>query len=87
MTETGLFFHIDFAHILGDKLKFGIIDRETAPFILTKEFVRVMGGGSIFLSFFFEILFFVFVCLDFSFLIFYFWVPFLSFFLFCFLQI
>jgi phosphatidylinositol kinase/protein kinase (PI-3 family) len=36
---------IDFAHILGDYLKFaGVYKRETAPFVLTPEFIHVMGG-------------------------------------------
>ena len=45
VSETGHFFHIDFAHILGAKLKFVGFERETAPFIFTKEFLRVMGGN------------------------------------------
>jgi hypothetical protein len=42
---TGHVFHIDFGHILGNfKTKFGI-KRETAPFVLTKDFVNVIGEG------------------------------------------
>jgi len=35
---------IDFAHILGDFMKFGAYRRERAPFVFTDEFVHVMGG-------------------------------------------
>ena len=52
VSETGHFFHIDFAHILGAKLKFVGFERETAPFIFTREFLRVMGGFFFFFSLF-----------------------------------
>jgi len=39
--DNGIFFHIDYGHILGNfKYKFGI-KRERAPFLLTHEFVHV----------------------------------------------
>jgi phosphatidylinositol-4,5-bisphosphate 3-kinase len=42
---SGHVFHIDFGHILGNfKTKFGF-KRETAPFVLTKDFVNVIGEG------------------------------------------
>ncbi|KAL7719342.1 Phosphatidylinositol 3-kinase [Entamoeba marina] len=44
LTKTGHLAHIDFGHILGNVEKFKGIKRETAPFVLTKEFVYVMGG-------------------------------------------
>ena len=44
LTHTGHMVHIDFGHILGNVEKFMSIKRETAPFVLTKEFVAVMGG-------------------------------------------
>lgn len=43
VTKMGNLFHIDFAHILGNIMKFGAYKRERAPFVLTPEFVFVMG--------------------------------------------
>jgi len=42
--STGNLFHIDFGFILGNFLKFAGIDRETTPFVLTREMVYVMEG-------------------------------------------
>ena len=43
ITPSGDFFHIDFGHFLGNiKTKFGV-KRERAPFVLTPDFVFVMG--------------------------------------------
>jgi len=42
--KSGHLFHIDFAHFLGNMMQWKGIKRETAPFVLTKEFVHVMGG-------------------------------------------
>eukprot|EP00010_Vexillifera_abyssalis_P002450 CAMPEP_0201562830 /NCGR_PEP_ID=MMETSP0173_2-20130828/79542_1 /ASSEMBLY_ACC=CAM_ASM_000268 /TAXON_ID=218659 /ORGANISM="Vexillifera sp., Strain DIVA3 564/2" /LENGTH=240 /DNA_ID=CAMNT_0047977435 /DNA_START=696 /DNA_END=1415 /DNA_ORIENTATION=- len=44
VSEIGNLFHIDFAHVMGDYLKFGVFDRETAPFVLTPEFLYMIGG-------------------------------------------
>ncbi len=35
VTKTGHMFHIDFAHFLGNVLRFGPIVRDKAPFVLT----------------------------------------------------
>ena len=44
VSREGYFFHIDFGHFLGNfKSKMGI-KRETAPFVLTAQYVEVMGG-------------------------------------------
>jgi len=43
VTKAGHLFHIDFGHFLGNIMKFGIYNRESAPFVLTPEFVHVMG--------------------------------------------
>uniref|UniRef100_A0A6B2KYU8 phosphatidylinositol 3-kinase n=1 Tax=Arcella intermedia TaxID=1963864 RepID=A0A6B2KYU8_9EUKA len=43
VTKTGHLFHIDFGHFLGNVLKFGTFNRDAAPFVLTPEFVFVMG--------------------------------------------
>lgn len=43
VTTMGNLFHIDFAHILGNIMRFGAYKRERAPFVLTPEFVFVMG--------------------------------------------
>jgi len=53
VTKSGHLFHIDFGHFLGNiKRKFGI-KRERAPFVLTPDFVYVMGSktGDRFLKF------------------------------------
>eukprot|EP01136_Pigoraptor_vietnamica_P032641 Opistho-1_new@94732 len=43
VTKSGHLFHIDFGHFLGNfKSKFGV-KRERAPFVLTPDFVFVMG--------------------------------------------
>jgi hypothetical protein len=42
--RDGRLFHIDFGHFLGNyKTKFGI-KRESAPFVFTPDFARVLGG-------------------------------------------
>jgi phosphatidylinositol-4,5-bisphosphate 3-kinase len=43
ITKAGHLFHIDFGHFLGNVLKFGTFNRDAAPFVLTPEFVHVMG--------------------------------------------
>mmetsp|Transcript_31133 Transcript_31133/g.42803 ORF Transcript_31133/g.42803 Transcript_31133/m.42803 type:complete len:301 (+) Transcript_31133:155-1057(+) len=51
--KTGNLFHIDFGFIFGNFLKFGGIERETTPFVLTREMVYVMGtsNGALFKEF------------------------------------
>lgn len=44
VTKSGGLFHIDFAHFLGNIMKFGVYKREKAPFVMTPEFAYVMGG-------------------------------------------
>ncbi|KAI6653487.1 Phosphatidylinositol 4,5-bisphosphate 3-kinase catalytic subunit gamma isoform-like [Oopsacas minuta] len=46
VTENGNLFHIDFGHFLGNKKKKLGVDREPVPFILTPDFVYIMGGKS-----------------------------------------
>ena len=44
VTTTGNLFHIDFGHFLGNiKTKAGI-NRDRAPFVLTPDFIYIMGG-------------------------------------------
>eukprot|EP01117_Protostelium_nocturnum_P009085 TRINITY_DN3251_c0_g3_i1.p1 TRINITY_DN3251_c0_g3~~TRINITY_DN3251_c0_g3_i1.p1 ORF type:complete len:1570 (-),score=656.28 TRINITY_DN3251_c0_g3_i1:67-4776(-) len=42
LSKDGHLFHIDFGYILGNVMKFGMIKRESAPFVLTPEMVFVM---------------------------------------------
>lgn len=42
--ENGNLFHIDFGHFLGNTKRFYGIQRERVPFVLTPDFVYVMGG-------------------------------------------
>jgi hypothetical protein len=44
LTKSGLLFHIDFAHFLGNMMEWKGFKRETAPFVLTPQFLHVMGG-------------------------------------------
>uniref|UniRef100_A0A7S4L9J6 PI3K/PI4K catalytic domain-containing protein n=1 Tax=Paramoeba aestuarina TaxID=180227 RepID=A0A7S4L9J6_9EUKA len=44
VTDTGNIFHIDFSRMMGDVMKFAGVERETTPFVLTPDFVEVMGG-------------------------------------------
>eukprot|EP01132_Coremiostelium_polycephalum_P010332 gene10332-12685_t len=44
VSETGHFFHIDFGYFLGKVTKFLIFERETAPFVLTKNIVQMLGS-------------------------------------------
>ena len=44
LTEDGNLFHIDFGHFLGNKKKKYLINREPVPFILTPDFIHVLGG-------------------------------------------
>jgi len=44
IATTGQIFHIDFAHFLGNTMKFGGLNRESAPFVMTKEYLYVIGG-------------------------------------------
>ena len=46
VTETGNLFHIDFGHFLGNRKKKLGVDREPVPFILTPDFVYILGGKS-----------------------------------------
>ncbi|XP_065129548.1 phosphatidylinositol 4,5-bisphosphate 3-kinase catalytic subunit gamma isoform [Paramisgurnus dabryanus] len=43
ITETGSLFHIDFGHILGNYKSFMGISKERVPFVLTPDFLFVMG--------------------------------------------
>eukprot|EP01127_Copromyxa_protea_P002451 TRINITY_DN12331_c0_g1_i1.p1 TRINITY_DN12331_c0_g1~~TRINITY_DN12331_c0_g1_i1.p1 ORF type:complete len:261 (-),score=28.71 TRINITY_DN12331_c0_g1_i1:123-821(-) len=42
--DSGQIFHIDFAHFLGNTMKFAGCNRETAPFVMTHEYLNVIGG-------------------------------------------
>jgi len=44
VTKDGHLFHIDFAHFLGNVISFHGFKRERAPFVLTPDFVNVIGG-------------------------------------------
>ena len=44
LKNDGHLFHIDFGHILGNAEKWKGFKRDRAPFVLTPEFVYVMGG-------------------------------------------
>lgn len=43
ITETGNLFHIDFGHILGNYKSFLGISKERVPFVLTPDFLYLMG--------------------------------------------
>eukprot|EP01104_Vermistella_antarctica_P019415 TRINITY_DN758_c2_g3_i1.p1 TRINITY_DN758_c2_g3~~TRINITY_DN758_c2_g3_i1.p1 ORF type:complete len:2061 (-),score=458.91 TRINITY_DN758_c2_g3_i1:628-6810(-) len=44
VTKSGHVFHIDFAHFLGNIMKFAGFKRERAAFVLTPAYAHVMGG-------------------------------------------
>ncbi|KAM4609720.1 phosphatidylinositol 4,5-bisphosphate 3-kinase catalytic subunit gamma isoform [Polymixia lowei] len=43
ITDKGNLFHIDFGHILGNRKSFLGVSRERVPFVLTPDFLYVMG--------------------------------------------
>uniref|UniRef100_A0A671WRH6 phosphatidylinositol 3-kinase n=1 Tax=Sparus aurata TaxID=8175 RepID=A0A671WRH6_SPAAU len=43
ITDQGNLFHIDFGHILGNTKRFLGVNRERVPFVLTPDFLYVMG--------------------------------------------
>uniref|UniRef100_A0A3Q3F3S2 phosphatidylinositol 3-kinase n=1 Tax=Labrus bergylta TaxID=56723 RepID=A0A3Q3F3S2_9LABR len=43
ITDQGNLFHIDFGHILGNTKHFLCVNRERVPFVLTPDFLYVMG--------------------------------------------
>ena len=43
---SGNLFHIDFGHILGNYKSFLGISKERVPFVLTPDFLYVMGTSS-----------------------------------------
>ncbi|XP_078727629.1 phosphatidylinositol 4,5-bisphosphate 3-kinase catalytic subunit gamma isoform-like [Lampetra fluviatilis] len=44
ITKNGNLFHIDFGHILGNIKKFMGVDRERVPFVLTPDFLCILGA-------------------------------------------
>ena len=44
VTQTGHLVHIDFGHILGHVKTFMGVNRDKSPFILTDDFLVIMGG-------------------------------------------
>ena len=49
LAKTGELIHIDFGHFLGHVTEFLGLNRDKSPFILTDEFVVIMGGAGAFL--------------------------------------
>lgn len=45
LRPAGNLFHIDFGHILGNTKHFLGVNREHVPFVLTPDFLYVMGGA------------------------------------------
>ncbi|XP_034552037.1 phosphatidylinositol 4,5-bisphosphate 3-kinase catalytic subunit gamma isoform [Notolabrus celidotus] len=45
ITAEGNLFHVDFGHILGNTKHFLGVNRERVPFVLTPDFLHVMGRG------------------------------------------
>jgi hypothetical protein len=44
ITNRGDLFHIDFGHFLGNFKKYMGVQKETAPFVFTSAYAKVLGG-------------------------------------------
>ena len=44
ITRDGRLFHIDYAHFLGNVLRFGAFNRDKSPFVFTPYMAHVLGG-------------------------------------------